>query len=294
MSDHWEWVNAGNEGVTQLDSLQVGNFKCLVGPTFAWINGKYSQVGMTSNVIRPGILTPRIDNPERGLNVEKALTLAKLSNLAYSEYAEVKEELTHEHYKLKARFEIKSNGLLSNIHGFIASNTTTMVVAFRGTKISSPSNIITDLKALPTKEFLDSIHCHRGFVGAYNSIKEDVTKYVKEQIGQRRLIITGHSLGGAVASLFTYDISNKLKNIKLEMYVYGCPIVCKDPFPEYFSRLSSYAVIVEGDAVPTFRIPLSGLKKPMNEYYLLKAYDGIGSGIQNHEIDTYIKQLEKA
>lgn len=71
-----------------------------------------------------------------------------------------------------------------------------LVVAIRGTVITSLENILTDLDVLP------SMHAHlgtvpRGFVLAAMSLMPLIAPHV----AGRQVVVTGHSLGGSVAIL---------------------------------------------------------------------------------------------
>ena len=54
-----------------------------------------------------------------------------------------------------------------------------------------------------------NILVHSGFKTQYQSIKDKVRQYVSEKCDQyqpRKLLITGHSLGGALATLCSLDL----------------------------------------------------------------------------------------
>ena len=173
---------------------------------------------------------------------------------------------------------------------FIASNSTTVIVVFRGTVLQSYKNILTDASFIPKKLIeSDSVYCHGGFVDAFNTVYGSIKRYIRSNLRRRELFITGHSLGGALASLLTYRISKEFSESQPTMFVYGCPSVGGKNFSDYFDGLSSYVITNDGDPISTGKLiilgPWVGLFKPLEVYYLQK-----GAG---HGIDQYIAQLKE-
>ena len=259
-----------------------------VGPIFDWINKAYRQVGFASNVIQATVsATPAKPIPKfiPGCNVKEALTFAYLSELAYKPYNTVKQNVKK--YKLEAKKQIYDRHTDTN--GFIASNNTTLVVVFRGTNIYSAKNILTDARFIKKAIDNSQVYCHGGFVDASNAVYTSIEDYVKKHVGKKKLFITGHSLGGALASILTYRLSKKYQQLHPIMYVYGCPPTCDKKFSDYFHALSSYVITIDGDSISTgYATTLGswvGLYKPLKVYFLQSA--------AGHSITYYIDQLKK-
>jgi hypothetical protein len=116
------------------------------------------------------------------------------------------------------------------------------------TTFSSSSSSNDDKQKSPT-------WVHSGFLHAYDSVRPDIYKIIdtvlkKEPKGEWTVITTGHSLGGALATLCAFDIAlrkrwtgnnyddddNSSSNDKpaLKMYNYGSPRVGNKEFAEQF------------------------------------------------------------
>lgn len=76
------------------------------------------------------------------------------------------------------------------------------VLAFRGTEVNF-RDILTDIRAVP--KALDHGWFHSGFLSAYHKVHKEIKKALKEhKVKKHNLIATGHSLGGALATVFSY------------------------------------------------------------------------------------------
>ena len=180
----------------------------------------------------------------------------------------------------------------TDTHGFIAQNDTEVVVVFRGTVLYSFKNIGSDIRFVRTRVVPNrSELCHSGFVNALNSVYESINIALQPFIKKKKnIFITGHSLGAALASLLTFRLSLSLKTKNFpEMFVFGCPPVGDPTFANYFDRMDSFVITIEGDPVSTGKLvmlgPWVGLYKPALVYYLPKA--------AGHSIEYYINQLKK-
>ncbi|KAI0557956.1 Lipase domain protein [Gracilaria domingensis] len=158
-----------------------------------------------------------------------------------------------------------------------------IVVAFRGT--SSGRNLRTDLKAfhvqlnriLPTasgknttgelfgsiaQEVLESrdgqqAKVHRGFAEAYLSVADEVMHWIKElyDCDPRPVFLTGHSLGGALATICALDCALKYQLGTSDIYVatFGSPRVGNSAFRKVYDELvpASWRVSIAADIVTT-------------------------------------------
>ena len=160
---------------------------------------------------------------------------------------------------------------------------TTLVVAFKGT--SSLENVLTDLNLFKVhhpparKHSLSSswglsliqvpVRVHRGFYDAWTASEYD--KRVLERIGEIltelggpqvvEILVTGHSLGGALATLGAHAIKTTFPASELTVYTYGQPRVGNRAFAHEYNGLISAHFAVINDQDPVARVPKGDYKQ---------------------------------
>ncbi|POR35615.1 Triacylglycerol lipase [Tolypocladium paradoxum] len=131
------------------------------------------------------------------------------------------------------------------IGGYVARNPSKkhIVVAFKGT------DSYVDLKTDSYKFQIDSDICngcklHGGFGTAFDLVKdqvEDAVRAEKATPGQEnyRVVVTGHSLGGAVATVAGAYL--RKQGIPCDLYTYGSPRVGNDKFALFASSQAGFS-----------------------------------------------------
>ena len=119
-----------------------------------------------------------------------------------------------------------------------------ILFVFRGTEMLSIQNWIDDLDFFSI-DYPGCSGCtvHQGFYNTYLEIKDIIISSAKSLYAKHsnaRKIVTGHSLGGALAVHASIDIVNAFGPID-EFYTYGQPRVGNEQFAQYVN------VMVPGD-----------------------------------------------
>ncbi|XP_020682703.1 uncharacterized protein LOC110099777 isoform X4 [Dendrobium catenatum] len=151
-----------------------------------------------------------------------------------------------------------------------------LVVAFRGTEQAKWKDLLTDLMFLPAGlnperlggDFKQEVQVHGGFLNAYDSVRNRLLMLIKLAIGYHEehhlesmpkwnVYVTGHSLGGALATLLALEISTspmaKHGMISVTMYNFGSPRVGNRRFADIYNEKvkDSWRVVNHRDIIPT-------------------------------------------
>lgn len=175
---------------------------------------------------------------------EAALSLALASQLAYEAAAAVQTRTRAWGFD---RCEAISSG---PAQGFVAGTEDLVLVSFRGTE--SVADWLSNLKVV-SKESGRFGPVHAGFLEQFQSLQQKIEALL-QTAPDRRLVITGHSLGGAIAALAAATWVGKQPLHSL--YTYGQPMVGKAEFTTYVQRQFAdryYRFVNDADVVP--RVP---------------------------------------
>ena len=160
----------------------------------------------------------KINNAIKAFNEEHGLEL-KLSKMIEGEWLNLK--------------------FPESVRILFVSDENTIVVAFRGTKShkwwETAINAFKDIRALlkhdlkfigkdsAKKKQYRKIGVHRGFYNEYERYRDQIIKTVDRHKG-KDLFVIGHSLGGALATLCSFDLAVHRKR-EVNSYLYGAPRV---------------------------------------------------------------------
>ena len=184
--------------------------------------------------------------------------------------------------------------VMSGGQAYVVTEMDKVIVAFRDTgsdkKWERILNMLTDARAtLKKMSYLDNsefseIKAHEGFVSEYMLFREKVIEYVGMH-PEKEIHVVGHSLGGALATLASFDIASTLDR-EVNTITFGAPRVGTDEFRNAFEKLpiNLFRVVVAND--PIARIP--GMLIPYEHVGQLIQIDESGNMYDPSEINTAI------
>jgi triacylglycerol lipase len=136
---------------------------------------------------------------------------------------------------------------------------------------------------------------HRGFIKAYFSVREQIHKYVKNN-DISSVTTTGHSLGGALATLCAVDIQYNFSNkVSIEKYTFGAPKVGNDGFRNSFNQrvFNSYRFVHGMDIVSELPRWWQGYRHVDKEFRIGRRFsiNFLSQRFRDHAIAQYINAL---
>lgn len=127
------------------------------------------------------------------------------------------------------------------------------ILSFRGT--SSKADALTDIAA--TKSRWRDTYVHSGFLRAWDSIRSAVVYALRDKLDQGQpLYVTGHSLGGALATLCACDFAGGAYAGRTVLYTFGSPRVGDKRFVDLCNkrlRGNCWRFVHSNDVIP--RVP---------------------------------------
>ena len=299
-------LRSGSAGETELGTLsEWSNAKpCTLDNQYIGVifdvkpgHKKYTQVGLAATMIRASVYTtPAPDSAEfkPDFDVKLAKKCVSLSCISYeSDYAALKEQVA----EMKLTTEMKIYDFMTDTDGFIASDSTTTLVVFRGTGTNKINWTFTDMVTNftfipePILPKSDSPKGHRGFVNSLNSVYDNIVAHLKPHFGKKRLVFTGHSLGASLASLFVYRLTTDYKELKssITLMTFACPPTGSKEFSEHFKDLDSSSITIQGDFISSGWLiktakSVIALYRPVSEKFL-----PLTGG---HSIKGYVEQID--
>ena len=180
-------------------------------------------------------------------NLINAWWLAEISTLVYAD-----EEFVRPRLKNAGLPKIKFFDKLST-QCYVASNDRFAIIAFRGSEIWKKKEkfnlqkVIADFKADVDIRLIDwqqGGKVHRGFKEALDEVLPELLPYIRNLENKGlKIWITGHSLGGALATLCGALLGNAQG-----VYTFGSPSVGDEDFKEHLS-IKGYRIVNNDDFV---------------------------------------------
>lgn len=186
-------------------------------------------------------------------SMRTATLSAILSSIAYKEKEQVSLDLNKYGLSLVDFFD--SDG----IQGFIARNDKIAFLIFRGTNLDI-RDFVVDLSI--SKVTTEKGKVHKGFFEAFIKVKGFIEFNLNEI--ELPLIISGHSMGGALAIMASCFLSGQIRDRLSSVYTFGAPGVGNSQFENACLELPIYKFVHRQDIVS--RVPFF-MKKPGDLYF---------------------------
>ncbi|MFF3021303.1 lipase family protein [Gottfriedia sp. NPDC057948] len=185
--------------------------------------------------------------------------------------------------------------------GFITESKNEIIIAFRGTDSYKDNESDQDLYQVEYP-FAENVgKTHRGFTCIYQSARNEIISELLKLSTEKRLLITGYSLGGALAVLCSYDIAVNTDFENPFVYTFGSPRVADPEFAYRFNQIvrNSVRVFNEHDIIPT--LPAEAYPPPFTAkglYYrhvnnMYPVNFQLNSIARNHYIGCYFNTLSR-
>ena len=217
-----------------------------------------------------------------------ALLLAKASLLAYQPPDIIQPEVAR--WGLD-RFAFLDRG---DTQAFLAGNKEMIVLSFRGTEPQRLQDWMTDAKIKRVKGPYGKVH--RGFLKGLTLVWSEIRQVIREwQIHGQSVWVTGHSLGGALATLAVAAFGEEAKPIH-GLYTFGQPRVGGKTFARNFDleyQARTFRFVNNNDVVT--RVPPRNLGYRHVGTVLMFDHAGIlqtDLHFWNHFLDRVVGRIE--
>jgi triacylglycerol lipase len=182
----------------------------------------------------------------------------------------------------------------TDVQCFLCIQGDELLIAFRGSdsKKDWHTNFLFCKKGIPYGNDSSKIRVHTGFLNAYKSpgVRGKIHGFVTPEI--RRIRITGHSLGAALAVLCAVDLQYNFPDRDYEAALFGCPRVGNRAFAESYNRRVFKTLRVENGNDIVTRVPLRLMGYwPVGTLIHVGERRGLKLSFRQHRPEAYYQKL---
>jgi triacylglycerol lipase len=177
--------------------------------------------------------------------------------------------------------------------GYVMESPSTVVVAFRGTQ--NVFDLFTDINwsQIPYPYAAGAGSVHRGFAELYaRKLRPQLLAHLGRLSPRKRLVLAGHSLGGALATLAAPDLARHTRFRPAHVFTYGSPMVGNAQFAAAYDRIIDKSTRVMN--VHDFVVFLPPSDREVSYVPVKKRFDvsfRYASPLRNHDISQYAAAL---
>ncbi|MCP2226683.1 lipase [Pseudomonas sp. FSL W5-0299] len=147
----------------------------------------------------------------------------------------------------------------SDTQAFITHHDEVILISVRGTKELVDFVRDTDAEQVPFEEGVGKTH--QGFYKAYKAMSKFVQVYLDQFHTGQKIIICGHSLGGAIATLLAEALRRSPNAYDILLYTYGSPRAGDADFVNGAVGLAHHRMVNSNDPIPSVPAPWMNTRK---------------------------------
>ncbi|AIL61333.1 lipase family protein [Pseudomonas alkylphenolica] len=133
---------------------------------------------------------------------------------------------------------------------FITHNDELILIAVRGTN-EKIADGLRDADALQVPFEQGDAKVHRGFYDAAKNVYDFAIRYLDKFYAGQKLVICGHSLGGAITLLLSEMLRRRPELYDIVLYTYGAPRAADATFVKEAAALVHHRMVNHNDPVPS-------------------------------------------